>query len=105
MLTLAAGHTVVGGMEDEVVADRERAIEVAALRHDRELSACLDRLGCDVDPADPCSSRAGTHPGGEDADRRRLAGPVRTEQPEDLGRLDREADPVDGIDCPTRVAA
>ena len=36
-LALARRHAVVGGVEDQVVADRERAVEVAALRHDRDL--------------------------------------------------------------------
>ena len=34
---------VVGGVEDQVVADRERAVEIAPLRHDRELASRADR--------------------------------------------------------------
>ena len=51
-LALARRDAVVGGVEDQVVAHRERAVEVAALRNDRELPARLDRVADDVDAAD-----------------------------------------------------
>ena len=51
-LALARRHAVVGGVEDQVVADRDRAVEVAALRHDRELAAGPTGSRDDVDAVD-----------------------------------------------------
>ncbi len=43
-LALARWDAVVRRVEDQVVADRDRAVEVAALRHDRECATCADRI-------------------------------------------------------------
>ena len=51
-VALARRDAVVGGVEDQVVADRERAVEVAALRDDRERAARAHRVGDDVDAGD-----------------------------------------------------
>src|SRR5207248_8946340 len=42
-------YAVVGGMEDEVVANRQRPVEVVALRNDRQLPARLHGVADDVD--------------------------------------------------------
>ena len=103
-LALAGGHAVVRGVEHEVVPDRERAIEVAALRHDGELAAGPHLIACHVDPSDERAAGGRAHAGREDADRGGLARAVRPEQPEHLAASDREADAVDGVPRRLRVA-
>ena len=83
-LALARRHAVVGGVEDQVVADRDRAVEVVALRHDRELRGAPHRVAADVDAADARRAARRAHARREHADGRRLAGAVRAEQPEHL---------------------
>ena len=51
-VALGGRDAVVGGVEDEVAPDRERAVEVPALRHDGEHAARRDRVGGDVDAGD-----------------------------------------------------
>src|SRR5512133_3552831 len=79
LLPRASGDSVVRGVEDEVVPDRDRAVEVALLRHDRELCPCPYWIAHHVDSAD--ASRTGSRPdaGRQHPDRGRLPGTVGTE--------------------------
>ena len=101
---LARRDAVVGGVEDQVVADRERAVEVAALRDHGE-------RGCA--PAPDRRRRRRPRP----SPRRRSAAPASSarptvvvfpapfgpSRPNTSPRLDLEADPVDGVDRRLRV--
>src|SRR4029077_6336995 len=56
----------------------------------------FDRLVEDVEPGDNRFAFRGRHVAGQNPHRRRLAGAVGAEEPEDLAALDAEADVVDG---------
>jgi len=103
-VALAARHAVVGGVEDQVLADRERPVEVRALRHHGQLRPCPHRVAGDVDPADPGNAASELDARREHADRRRLARAVRAEEAEHLAPLDGERDAVDGVHRGFRVA-
>jgi hypothetical protein len=90
ILRLGGRDAVVGGVKRQVPADRDRAIEVAALRHDREPAAGVDRIGDDVDAADQSLPAGRPYARGQHAHRRRLARPVGAQQPEHLAGIDRE---------------
>ena len=81
-------------MHREVLADGERAIERAELRHDADRALHRRRVGAHVDPIHGYASRRRFHAGRADAHRRRLACAVRSEQPEDLATAHLEVDPL-----------
>ena len=60
--------------------------------------ANLARILDDVSAEHPCRARGRNQQRDQHLDRRRLAGPVRAEQAEELPRLDREAHPANGLD-------
>jgi hypothetical protein len=62
---LGPADAVVGGVEDEVLADRDRAVEVAALWHDREPAARPYRIPDDVDATDRRPAAVGPDARGE----------------------------------------
>ena len=59
---------------------------------------CFTSAGClrDVDARDVGAARRGNDARREDSRRRRLAGAVGSEEPEDLALMDLEVQPVDG---------
>ena len=103
-LTLAGGHAVVGGVEDEVVADRDRAVEVAALRNDGDLLPRAHGIPDDVDASDERSAAGRPYTRRQHPDRRRLPRAVRAEQPEHLAGRDRERNAVDGVHGRLRIS-
>src|ERR687889_333804 len=62
----------------------QRAVEIGPLGDDGQPATGRDRIGGDVDARDARGAGGRQDPRGEDADRRRLAGAVGTEQAEDL---------------------
>ena len=81
---LECRHAVVGGVEDQVVPDGDRPVEVAPLRHDRELLPGTHGIPDDVDPTDSRRSTRRPNASRRHPDRRRLAGSVGAEQSEHL---------------------
>ena len=92
----AAGEAEEAAVVVEVLPDRERAVERVRLRDDPDPALRRGRVGADVDPGDERAAAGGDDGGRQHPDRRRLAGPVRAEQPEELAGLDLEIDAVDG---------
>ena len=86
-LALARRDAVVGGVEDQVVADRDRAVEVAAAAA-RRRAAPGPAPGSRTTSTPPMRAAPGGRPdaGRQHPDGRRLSGPVRAEQPEHLAR-------------------
>jgi class 3 adenylate cyclase len=103
LVALPRRHAVVRRVEDEVVADRDRPVEVAPLRHDGELLPRPHGVADDLDAADPGQPGRGPDPGREHAHRGRLPRSVRTEQPQDLSRAGSERDAVDGVHRCARI--
>jgi hypothetical protein len=95
---------VVRGVEDQVLPGGERPVEVGTLGHDRQPTACGDRVGSDVDPRDAGATRRRQHPRGEHPDGRGLARAVGPQQAEDLAALDGEGDAVDRVRGSTGIA-
>ena len=106
--------------------ERDHLVDVARLRvvagehrvrlADGEVRPELGRLEDDADPLPEVAAGplgiVSEHPhlaavalavALEDLDRRRLAGAVRAEEPEDLARLDREVDPAHRLEVPVRL--
>ena len=102
-LTLARRHPVVGGVEDEVVADRQGAVEVAPLRHDGNLLPGSHRIPHDVDPAHQRPPAGRPYARRQHPHRRRLPRSVRAEQAEHLPRRHTERDAVDGVHGSLRI--
>ena len=96
-LALARRHAVIGGVEDEVVPDRDRAVEIAPLRHDGDLLPRAHRIPDDVHPTHEGRPAGGPDSSRQHPDRRRLPRSVGAEQPEHLPGRDREGDAVDGV--------
>jgi hypothetical protein len=103
-VALGRRDAVVRGVEGQVLADRERAVEVVALRHHGEDAARPHGVGGDVDADHPGGARAQPDAGREHADRGRLAGAVWSEQPKHLAAVDGERDAVHGIRGRLRIA-
>jgi class 3 adenylate cyclase len=104
LLAFARGDAVVSGVEDEVVADRDRPVEIALLGDDGQLPSRTHGIARDVDPAEP--RRAGSRPdaGRHHPHRRRLPRAIRAEQAEDLSGRDLEGHAVDGVHRRLRIA-
>ena len=94
---LAAAGPEVRGVEGQVLQRGERAVQVAALRHDGDARLDRDRVAHDVDAVHQHAPRGRPHAGGDDPDGRGLAGPVRAEQAEHLGRPHGEVDARHGL--------
>ena len=97
-LALAARQTEVAAVEEQDLAHRKVAVEVAHLRHHGDLAPRGDRIARHVDTADLDPSGGGPHQRGQAADRRALAGAVGPEQAEELAAPDRERDAAHRLD-------
>ena len=95
LLRRAGRHAVDEPVEIEVLVDRQAVVERRLLEHHAEAAPRRQRLGDDVDAADPRGAAVGLEDGAEDVEQRRLAGAVRPEQREQLVAADREADIVE----------
>ena len=103
LLALARRHAVVGGVEDEVVPDRDGAVEVALLRHDGELRPRPHRIADHVHPADAGRPGSGPDASRQHPDSRRLSGPVGAEQAEHLAGGGGEGHAVDRVHGRLRI--
>src|SRR5262249_27333045 len=74
-------------------------VEAGALPDDADRLADALRVAGDVDPGHTRLAAVGTRECGQDPHRRRLTGPVGTEQAEDRSALDLEAEAVEGLDA------
>src|SRR5581483_8790631 len=77
--------------EAEILGDGHVGVERRRFRQVSGAALGFDRLVEDVEPGDERFAFSRRHVTGEDAHRRRLAGAVRAEEPEDLAALDAEA--------------
>jgi hypothetical protein len=87
-------------LEAQVLAPCRLRIDRDPLADRTDDSPHLLGMAQDVDPRDFGVPSVGAGERGQDPDRRRLAGAVRAEEPEDRSRLDREPDAIDGDDRP-----
>ena len=91
-------HSEQPAVEIEVFKDRELAVERVRLGDDADDLFRERRVGNDVDAADEGAPRGRDHPRRQHPGGRRLPGPVRTEQPEDLAPFDGEVQFIDGFE-------
>ena len=92
-------HAVELGEVAKIVVPGEPFIDAALAAEDvANPLANLARILDDVPAEHPCRARGRNQQRDQHLDRRRLAGPVRAEQAEELPRLDREAHPANGLD-------
>ena len=84
-------------MQLEVLAPAQRTVDHRLLEHHAADAARLKRLRCHVVAAQSRAAAGRGDGGREHADRRRLAGAIRTEQAEHLTVLDVEVDALDGF--------
>ena len=87
-------HAIDEAVEIEVLVHGQAIVERGLLEHHAEAAPRLQRMGDDVDAADPRGAAVGLEDGAEDVEQRGLAGAVRAEQREQLVRPHREADIV-----------
>ena len=87
----------VAGLDAQGFAHGEERIEHEFLRHHAERAARGAEIGHDVVAAHRDAAFVGASEAGEDADERRLARAVRTEQSEELAFFDREADALERL--------
>ncbi len=97
-------HPVIAGVEEQVLADRQRAVQIVLLGDHAEYPTGADRVGDHVDAGHAGPSPGGADPGGQDPDGRGLAGTVRSEEPEDLAAPHLEADPGQRVAGSLRIA-
>ena len=102
-LALLAGQAVEAGAEAQVLVGGQVEVEGGLLEDDADLPANPERIGLDVEPRDLDASPGGLEQRRQHADRRRLAGPVRAQEAEELAGADVEVDRVDRAH-PTVVA-
>src|SRR5262245_34148413 len=93
-----SGHAEQATLQDQELAPCLPRVEPSLLQRHSDLEAGSVRVGGHVDPGDRGRAGRDRHQGGQHADRRRLAGPVRTEEPEDLAPANVEVDPAYGLD-------
>jgi len=93
-----ASKAVGTGEEFEILQNAQRAIQGELLRHVSE--PCTRRRGCfpDVRSRDEQLAATGCKQTTEHAKRRRLAGAIGSEQPEDLAAPNLEGDAIDGCE-------
>ncbi len=83
----------------QVLLDREQPVAGRlAAGHHADVTADALRVGGHIDSRHPSAPRRGGKQCGEDLDRRRLAGPVRSEDAEQLAAGNGKADPVESND-------
>ena len=87
------------GVDVEVAAAGQCAVDDRVLEHDAADAAGGERLARDVEAGDARAAAGRGDGGREHADRGRLAGAVRTEQAEHLAGGDLEVDALDGLDA------
>jgi hypothetical protein len=95
LLEVAAGDPVELALEHQVLASRRLRVGTVSLADDADRVAHRSRVCQHVDARHPRGAAVGRRERGQDPDRRRLAGSVGTQQPEDRPRLHREADAVE----------
>src|SRR5229473_2519474 len=61
VFALAFFDAVVGGVEEQILADRDPAFQVVVLRYDREMSPGVDGIIDDIDTGNTRFSRRRTH--------------------------------------------
>src|SRR5580704_5936669 len=91
---LSAQAVITGGINEDV-AQREIPVEVELLGRKADETPSLAPLPLSVVAEDPNASAAGAGQTHDRVDRRRLAGAVRPEKPEELARFHAQRDSVD----------
>src|SRR5581483_4173918 len=92
----------VAAVEVEVLPHGQRAVERVELRDDADAALHRGRMLAHVHAGDERAASRRDDGRRQHPDRRRLAGAIRAEQPEELAAPDFEVEPVDGED---RIAA
>ena len=97
-------HPVEAALQLEELAPRLHRVEPDLLQRDADPLAHLVALLIDVEPVDQRGALARRQQRAEHPDRRRLAGPVGAEEPEDLPARNGEVDPAHGLDLVAEAA-
>ena len=100
---LGAGQVVQAADEGQVLAPGEVGVDRRELAGQADHRSELARIAYDVVARDRRAARVGREEGGQDPDRGRLAGAVRTEQAQDGALLDAQVDAGEGVDVPVRL--
>ena len=93
-------HPVQRREVDQLVDDRHARVETALLGH---VAPHTSRPGLRLAILPGHGPRVGPEEAEDDPHRRRLAGPVRAQEPVDLARPDGQADAVEGLDLAERL--
>jgi hypothetical protein len=88
----------------QVLGPGQVLVDRRVLAGEADLGAQLRRLADDVEAGDAGAAAVGREQRGEDADRGRLAGAVRPQQPEHGAGRHREVDPVERAHRPVGLA-
>ena len=96
LAAFAARDALDLGDELEILDDAHVRVERRRFRKVAGPALGVNRLVEDVEPGDNGFAVGGRHVAGQNPHRRRLAGAVGSEEPEDFAALDSEADVVDG---------
>ena len=99
LAALALGHPEVAGVVVERLLDRQEPVEVQLLRREADGLARLAVVADGVVAEDVDRPDVGCARPGRAVDQRRLAGPVRAQQAEELARLDLQRDPAQRLDA------
>ena len=92
---LGARDVEVAAVQHEVLLDGELAVELVALGHDADPGPDPPAVDGRVETEDPQLAVGDRRDAADHAHRRRLAGAVRTEEPERLARCHLDVDAVD----------
>ena len=98
------GEALEPAEQDEVLAAGELLVERRVLARERDHLADVLRVVLDVVAEHRRAAAVGLQEGGEDPDRRRLAGAVVTEQADRLAGVDRQVEPVERQGGPEPLA-
>ncbi len=90
------GDAVAAGEEVEVLPDAKVVVDAVEVGHVADAASNLDGVGGDGDAGDERLTRRRSEQRGQDLHRRRLAGPVRADEAEDLAVADDEVEARDG---------
>ena len=95
---LRARNAEIAGLVDHHLGHRQKQVEVELLGHDAEQG--LDLFGFPVEiVTEHLDAAAGlVHQRRQDADQRRLAGPIRTQQRKEIAFFDGEVDALQGLE-------
>jgi hypothetical protein len=102
-LAFGLGHLLDLGHEGEVGRNGHVGVEGHGLGQVADRSLDVVGLVEDVEAGHPGLARRGRQVAGQNAHRRRLAGPVRAEQPPDVAGLDLERQVADGDELPVSL--